>query len=223
MKSWKSRLDEEVSEDVRDRILQALEKVWKEQGRELGMDYVEERLEKFVAKDGGSKPPKWLKLEDLPSLYYLSGDEVPEEAIRYLIFRQSRAKEICADIEIKPLLSQIDRSKSAEFAEGLLKAYLSSSQDAKERWALTLAGLLGDNKVVPLFLKAIREWPTRSRHKLAEYAAQALAMVGTDAALMAVDSLTIKYRTKYKNIGKAAAESFREAAFARGNHTRGTR
>lgn len=211
-----TRLDEETSDDVRDCILLALEKVWRDQGREPGMDYVEDRLAKFREK-GGADAPAWLDLESLPPLHFRGeGGALTPEAIQFLVYRQGRAKEIVPDIELKPLLAQVDRESSGDFAAALLKAYLVSPQDAKDRWALTLAGLLGDDQCVPLLMKAIREWPTQSRHKLAEYAAQALALIGTDAALMAVDSLTIKYRSKYKNIGKAAAESFRQAAFDQG-------
>jgi hypothetical protein len=47
---------------------------------------------------------------------------------------------------------------------------------------------------------------------MAEYAAEALALLGTDTALCAVDALSIRYRSKQKNIGKAASEAFAEAA-----------
>lgn len=45
---------------------------------------------------------------------------------------------------------------------------------------------------------------------------QALALQASDAALLAVDALSIRYRTKVKNIGKAAAEAFAKTAEARG-------
>jgi hypothetical protein len=51
---------------------------------------------------------------------------------------------------------------------------------------------------------------------VAEYAVQALALLGTDSALLAVDAMAIRYRSKNKNIGKAASEAFANAAQARG-------
>ena len=47
---------------------------------------------------------------------------------------------------------------------------------------------------------------------MAEYAVQALALLGTDAALMSVDAAAIRYRTKNKNIGAAAQEAFAATA-----------
>ena len=60
------------------------------------------------------------------------------------------------------------------------------------------------------------------RGRLAEYAVQALALLGTDAALLAVDAMAIRYRSKNKNIGKAVSEAFAEAARAWRVDCRGT-
>ena len=79
-------------------------------------------------------------------------------------------------------------------------------------WALAVAALLGDDRVVAVLLQQIRTWVDGNRGKLAEYAAQALALLGSDVALCAVDTLSIRYRSKQKNIGKAASEAFAEAA-----------
>ena len=58
----------------------------------------------------------------------------------------------------------------------------------------------------------IRQWADSSRGKMAEYAVEALALLGTDAALLTVDALAIRYRSKNKNVGKAAVEAFVAAA-----------
>ena len=81
---------------------------------------------------------------------------------------------------------------------------------------MALAALTGDDRLVPVLRKAILEWAEKSRGKLAEYAAQALALLGTEAALMVVDSLSVRFRSKNKNIGQAAADAFAAAAEARG-------
>jgi hypothetical protein len=62
----------------------------------------------------------------------------------------------------------------------------------------------------------IRQWIENNRGKLAEYAVEALALLGSDAALLAVDAMAIRYRSKMKNVGRAAAEAFIRAAEMQG-------
>lgn len=56
----------------------------------------------------------------------------------------------------------------------------------------------------------------QSRGKQAEYAIDALALQASDAALLAIDAFTIRYRTKFKNIGQRAKNAFAKAAQSRG-------
>lgn len=161
-------------------------------------------------------PADWIRSESLPALYFVDGKQLTHDAVRYLLHRQSREKEIAADSEASLLYAVLDRKRSGDFALALLNGYLGSELDAKHRWVLALAGLLGDDRIVPLLTGKIAEWAEASRGKLAEYAVQALALLATDAALLAVDGLAIRYRTKFKNIGKAATQAFAGAADARG-------
>lgn len=208
-----ARLDEEPDDEVRDQILLSLDSVWEAQGKKLSRADVAERVKRAEPKLADALPA-WLEVSSLPALHDSKGKPLDEQTVRYLLYRQSRAKEMRADIEAKPLYGFIDRSKSGDFALAVLRAFLSSGKkiEASDRWAMAVAGLLGDDRVVPVINSQIREWVDSNRGKLAEYAAQALALLGTDAALCLVDSLSIKYRSKQKNIGKAAAESFIEAA-----------
>ena len=61
---------------------------------------------------------------------------------------------------------------------------MASKVDASDRWALAVAGLLGDDRIVLILSQQIREWADSSRGKMAEYAVEALALLGTDAALL---------------------------------------
>jgi hypothetical protein len=47
---------------------------------------------------------------------------------------------------------------------------------------------------------------------LAEHAVRCLALIGGEVALQAVDAFALKYRSKMKNVGRAAVEAFDEAA-----------
>lgn len=205
------RLDEESDEDIRDSMLIAVDAARTASGREVGREEIARRIERTAPK---LKAPvaAWLTESRLPPLRDRDGDALGPEAIRYLLYRQSRAREIRPDVEAQPLFARIDRATSGEFAQEVLRQFAASKAEARDRWALAIAGLLGDDRVVPTLSTLIGTWADSSRGKMAEYAVQALALLGTDAALMCVDSVAIRYRSKNKNIGTAASEAFAATA-----------
>ncbi|HAB19428.1 MAG TPA: DUF4132 domain-containing protein [Verrucomicrobiota bacterium] len=230
-RTLRDHLIRESAPDVRDLIQKALVKgVGKLQPAEANSPAGHVRIQKASMVDQkqveaaiASAAPKikdapaaWIKESALPAIYFVDGKTLERDAVRYLLYRQSREKEITADTEAALLYAVIDRKRSGEFALAVLTGYLGSALDAKDRWALALAGILGDDRIVPILTKRIAEWAEAARGKLAEYAVQALALLASDASLLAVDAMSIRYRTKFKNIGKAASQAFAAAADARG-------
>ena len=215
-KALEVRLDDESDEEVRDQILLALDKVWQSQGKKITRKQIDQRIERTA--DKLAKPPAaWIDETRLPPLCFAKGGEkLKPQAVRYLLYRQSRAREMQPDVECKPLYALLDRKTSGDFALAVLQMYFGGKMAAEDRWALAVAALLGDDRVVAVLLQQIRTWVDGNRGKLAEYAAQALALLGSDVALCAVDALSIRYRSKQKNIGKAASEAFAEAAQRQG-------
>jgi hypothetical protein len=209
----KSRLDPEENDNVRDAILLALERAGG--GAALSPEDVAARIAKTVPKLKGP-PAKWLNPDALTRPKKKDGTPLTDDELAFLLYRQSRCKDIRADLEAKPLYAQIDRSSSGATALEVVSGFLASGADAADRWTLAFGAMLGDDRLVPVLRKQIDAWAESSRGKLAEYAVQALALLGTDAALMAVDSLSIRYRSKVKNIGAAASAAFAAAAEARG-------
>jgi hypothetical protein len=179
---------------------------------------VEAAIRKAAVKS--KSPVKWLKPEKLPPLYFRDGTELGADAVRYLLYRQSRSKEIEADEAAKPLYGLIDPARSGDFALAVLEAFLKSDVNAADRWALALAGLLGDERVVPALARHAQTWAEELRELLAKFAVQALAMQGSDAALLSVDAIAVrlsaKSKPKLRNTGLAAQEALVRAASARG-------
>jgi Domain of unknown function (DUF4132) len=210
----KARLEDEEDDNVRDAILLALEKL---PGGATNSDptAMQQRIKKTLAKIDGS-PVKWLDPKSLPAPKLVDGSKLSSDWLLYLLYRQSRVKEMRADIEAKSLYAQIDRKTTGELALSVAQAFFGSKAEADDRWTMAFAAILGDDRLVPALTRQIKEWADSMRGKLAEYAAQALALLGSDAALLALDAMAIRYRSKNKNIGKAASEAFAEAAHARG-------
>ncbi|MCW1923610.1 DUF4132 domain-containing protein [Luteolibacter arcticus] len=176
-------------------------------------------LEASIAKQAAKlKVPatSWLKLDALPQLPTTNATPLSPEGILFLISKQSKHKTLDAAPDILPLLAHIDREKSAPFGLALVEGFLNSEQAASDRWALALGGLVGDNRIIPPLLSRIPDWCENSRHKLAEYAAQAISLLPGNEPLMVLDTLANRYRSKFKNVGRACAAAFNAAAEARG-------
>jgi hypothetical protein len=215
-----SALEVEQSNDVRDalhRALQSCGMFTSVAPEPASVSYSD--LETSMAKQAAKlKLPatSWLKLGALPPLYAKDETSLAPHTIVFLIAKQSKHKTLEAAPDILPLLAHIDREKSPPFALALVEGFLNSEQAASDRWALALGGLLGDKRIIPPLLSRIPDWCENSRHKLAEYAAQAIALLPGNEPLMVLDSLSNRYRSKFKNVGKACAEAFNAAAAARG-------
>ncbi|HEX9296147.1 MAG TPA: DUF4132 domain-containing protein [Polyangiaceae bacterium] len=205
------RLERESNDDVRDAILTALQEVHARQGRVPTRADIAARIESAAAKLA-SPVAEWLREESLPALKWNDGAPLTLKEVRYLCYRQSRARGIAPDLEARPMYALLDRASSAPFARAVFERFVASGAEANDRWALAIAGCLGDDFLVTVLVTQIREWADQNRGKLAEYAVEALAQLGTDAALLAVDAISIRYRNKMKNVGRAGANAFASAA-----------
>lgn len=158
----------------------------------------------------------WCDPGALPALHRRGGERVETVLLTELLARQAAHKEMAPSPVVARLIASLDRSRSGDFAHALLAAWLASPQEAKDRWALVLAGALGDARILPVLNSWIPRWCEAGRGKLAEYAAQAIALQASDEALMLLDALANRYRNKQRNIGAAATAAFETAATARG-------
>ncbi len=211
LEALEKRLEIEDGDDLRDAILEIVDAARIAAGREVTPEEIAGRIQRAAPKLK-APPAKWLDESRLPPLVDVEGKPLGPEATRYLFYRQSRAKEMKLDVEARPLHDRIDRSTSGDFALEVLRQFAGSKAEAKDRWALAIAGLLGDDRVVPVLAPMIHAWGDSSRFKMAELAVHALALLGTEAALLGVDATAIRYRTKNKSVGAAAREAFAEAA-----------
>lgn len=207
----------QLAAENHDAVREELHKLLKESGARVHAESTARPQKGPVA----NKPPKipkttWLNESILPPLIGKDGSDLPLETSLRLIEVQSKHKLLEPAPDILPFLDFIDREKSPPFALALVEGFLKSEQAASDRWALALGGLLGDNRIIPPLLSRIPDWCENSRHKLAEYAAQAISLLPGNEPLMVLDTLANRYRSKFKNVGKACAEAFNAAAEARG-------
>jgi hypothetical protein len=213
-------LGSETSDKVRAAMQKALESCGvalpvATEPRECSLEELEAMCEKDAKK---LKLPKgdWLDLAALPPLPTTSGEPLSELGLTFLIAKQAKHKTIEPTPDVVPLLAHFDRAATTDFALALFEKWLASPQVAADRWVLVLVGVLADKRGISVLKAPIQSWADNSRHKMAEYAAQAIALIPGDEALTILDGLANRYRSKYKNIGRACREALEAAALARG-------
>ncbi len=216
-KAWVNEKSGVVRADIR-RALQALGVEIEAETLEEAPTSLTELNNKLAGQKRVAKAPGggWLDVAGLPTLHGTDGERIGEAVIVRLLVVQAAHKAIEAAPGSGGVLRLIDHARSGDFALALLNAWLASPQEAKDRWALAIAGALGDTRILSVLNSWIPKWCEASRGKLAEYAAQAIALQGSDEALMLLDALATRYRSKQRNIGAAAAQAFQAAAEARG-------
>jgi hypothetical protein len=196
----------EKNDDARDAMLEGLAGFI---SAETNLKTIAESVAQAKTRGKLDKPlADWLNTEGSPNLHWTDGSIVDADTLLFIFYRMNRTKDIRFDIEAKPLIEHIDKSKSANFAKFLLKKYFESGADSKFKWCMTLGSTLGGDDELDMLKRKVNEWTEASRGKMAEYAVKALALNGSTKALRAVEFFSRKYKSKNKNIGAAANESF---------------
>ncbi|GAB3962868.1 hypothetical protein GCM10028805_64850 [Spirosoma harenae] len=204
-------LNTEKNDDTRDVMLESLDGLLPAPTTQAEVATVVEKARQRGKLD--EPVATYLVESKLPSLYWqVSGEPLDQDTVRFLLYRQNRSKDIRPDLEARPLYTLIDRQRSSLFAHAVLKAYLDAGADPKGKGCLTVAAMLGNDDEIDLLISKVNQWADAGRGKMAEYAVQALALIGTNKALRAVEFYTRKYKNKNKNIGAAANEAFTIAA-----------
>ncbi|MDZ7878548.1 MAG: DUF4132 domain-containing protein [Saprospiraceae bacterium] len=200
---------DEISDDVRNAMLEGVSAYLVQNA---SIESVAETVAEAKKRGKVSKPVlAWLV--NSPALYYKNDENaLDSDTINFLFYRMSQTKDTRTDIEARPLLSLIDREKSAPFAKWLLDSYFQNGADAKFKWCLTLGAMLGGGNEVAFLQRNVVSFVDSNRGKMGENVVKALALQGSQRALRAVEFFSRKYKTKNKNIGAAALEAFDVAA-----------
>lgn len=154
----------------------------------------------------------WLLETALPPLFFRSGRQLNPEEVRFILYRMSRVKDLVTEPEIKNLIEQIDKERSADFAKDLLHRYKEAGYDVKFKYLLGVAALLGDEEMVGRMQKGIDEWIEGNRKAMAELGIKALSLHKSNKALRAIEWYSRKYKSKKPNFGEAALQSLENAA-----------
>ncbi|MFI5842194.1 DUF4132 domain-containing protein [Catenuloplanes sp. NPDC051500] len=108
----------------------------------------------------------------------------------------------------------LDPGDRAEFGWALFERWQAAGAPAKESWALTALGLLGDDGTVRRLTPVIRAWPGEGGHRKAVLGLSVLAAIGTGVALMHLHG--IAQRVTFKALKDRAGEKIAAVAATMG-------
>ena len=202
-KTLDALLQKEPGDDVRDLI------VAQRYGTETKLTAAElaKRVASAKARGKLDKPvAKWVDEKKLGAIVWKGGKKADLDTIRFLLHRQTRLADIAPEAEVRGAYALVDREKSAAFASKLLAgAIKNGGVSAKNRFALSLVGLTGNDDVI----ETLEEIAIDSTNV---NAATTLGLLGSHEAARALDRILKKFRTKYPNVREAAQDAFDQIA-----------
>ncbi|MFF5077222.1 DUF4132 domain-containing protein [Actinoplanes sp. NPDC000266] len=159
--------------------------------------------------------PSWAVAGLLPPVRLRDGSgALPAEAVTSLVsvLAISRLDDPYAGLAL--VRDACEPESLAEFGWGLFQRWQSAGANAKENWALTALGLIGDDETVRRLTPLILTWPGEGGHAKAVTGVNILAAIGSDVALMRLHG--IAQRAKFKGLKNTANEKMAEVAAALG-------
>ncbi|EOW4636507.1 molybdate metabolism regulator, partial [Escherichia coli] len=146
------------------------------------------------------------KIAPLPGFYQftlwrrprLKSNNLPlsDDAMRHLGTMLSFPRDITAYAGLDIIREIFTRESLAEFGWDLYPAWTEAGAPAKENWAFTSLGILGNDDTARKLTPLIRAWPGESQHKRAVSGLDVLADIGSDVALMLLNGIARKIKFK---------------------------
>ncbi|MEY4561188.1 MAG: hypothetical protein RLZZ618_465 [Pseudomonadota bacterium] len=163
------------------------------------------------------------RVPKLPSFFVASalrrpvlnaGDALPVTAVEHIgtMLAMSSADAPYAGLAL--LREVCTRASLATFAWDLYEAWLIDGAPAKDSWAFQALGFLGDDNTAHRLAPLMRAWPSEGLHQRAITALGLLEAIGSDVALMHLNG--IAHKVKSKPLQDKAQEKIEAIADARG-------
>ncbi|MBD8524689.1 DUF4132 domain-containing protein [Pseudomarimonas arenosa] len=160
-------------------------------------------LDFVLSKDPLTALPR--KPRSLPSFYrptafarpiLCDGASLPDDCLEALgtILQASSLQAPYAGVQL--IKSSCTQASLDAFVWDLFIAWTEHGGDSKEAWAYTAIGLLGGDDCVRRLSPLIRRWPSEGLHARAVTGLDILAAIGSDLALMNLDSIARKVKSK---------------------------
>jgi hypothetical protein len=165
-----------------------------------------------LLKGGKKRKVQWILDQPLPTVHHTddahttaSENQIAALFVAYAdlghIGRSDTAAAIAADLEGKDLEA---------LACEVWELWIKQGAQSKTKWVLSFAAVFGGAAMTPKLIRAINDWPQNARGAIACDAVAALSVSPDPAALVAVDSISRKF--KFRQVKTAAAAALESAA-----------
>ena len=158
--------------------------------------------------------PAFFDPEALPRPRLLNGDALPTSAVVHLATMLAFSTPEAPYGGIAQVKAACDAASLDAFAWGLFEAWLKAGSTPKEQWALFALGYIGGDTSARKLTPLIRAWPGAGLHARAVLGLDALALIGSDIALMNLHGVAEK--VKFKGLQEKAQEKILAIAETRG-------
>ncbi|PAQ15373.1 hypothetical protein CD798_06175 [Bacillaceae bacterium SAOS 7] len=166
--------------------------------------------EKYLNKRKKAKV-EWVTPETLPALMVKDPTEDLTDDVVYLLLTMfAETDEVTLNASARKLAEWIEEKSLHDIAYEVLLRWVADGAQAKRKWVLSLAAQFGDSRVIHELSSLIADWVKSSRGAIASLAVKALALQGSDEALLITDGIAQKI--KHKQVKRAASEALEAAA-----------
>jgi hypothetical protein len=209
VEALRKALEVEKNEKIKALLREALnvDSNLEENSEELNiLDYCKEAI-----KGNKAAALKWLDCDTLPKVRFINSEKIAEnEIIKYMLICYSSCIEIGISSEARKVSELLDSKDLSKFALEIFERWLNNGAESKKKWVLPFAAVYGDYDVISILKKQIEEWPKNSRGAIACEAVKALALNGSNEALIIVDNISRKF--KFRQVKEAAATALKFAS-----------
>lgn len=161
-------------------------------------------------KGGKKRKIQWAYETPFVTVHKMDGKEAGEEYLQAVALCYADMALPGANKQAILLAENLNENEFAIYAAEMFDKWLESGAEAKKKWVLYFASIHGGEVIVPKLVHQINEWPKLARGAIAAEAVKALALNGSQTALLTVDGISRKF--KFKQVKSAAGEALEYAA-----------
>lgn len=173
----------------------------------------DEDLVTALTKGTKSKKVLWLFEQPFAPIHFTDDTVAEDIYLQALLLTYANADEGTLPPEGKALAQKLKADELETFALEVLSRWLEKGAEAKTKWAMYFAAIYGGHEAINCLKDYIKEWSKQSlnmRVALAVKAVNAVALNGSSYALMTVDNISRKYKSRA--VRAAAVDALANAA-----------
>ena len=207
---FEKALEKEKSKKVKEMLADCLGLAGKSEEQRAALENDPAGLVKEIHKGGKKRKIQWAYETPFVTVHKKDGQEACEEYLQAVALCYADMAMPGVNKQAVLLAEHLNPNEFAIYATEMFDKWLESGAEAKKKWVLYFASIHGGDVIVPKLVHQINEWPKLSRGAIAAEAVNALALNGSQTALLTVDGISRKF--KFKQVKAAAGEALEYAA-----------